>query len=529
MASILWGGPPPPPDVEKLKRRNTNWWNQYADELGPQRRLEEVESSSLDVVGVLPDPEDWAGAPSPFKGLVVGAVQSGKTASMIGVAAVAIDQGFRIVIVLAGLKDDLRRQTARRFNRQLLRQVDEIPDTGGATTGPGRLGPGPLGGYSLPYHHDANYVPTLQVQIERALRKGEPAVLVVKKNPKSLQAVTNALSVVYRRHGSDSLPTLVLDDECDEASIPGQGDEKTVPACIVRLWEASDPTPHVAYVGYTATAAASLLQDPSSELFPSHFVKLIRHPAAMNTMLSYAIPEPDGWYTGGQTYYSAFGHEPGEDVNFLVLTDVKSDELGRPPQERASLKSALIAYLVGGAFRYGLHPDCSFDDNERLPRPHSMIVHTSVAVDEHRVWRDAAAAILHGEVQDDGVVLFDADQLIQDMQESPDEWRKWWGRLQISRSRVMEERPHTEVCQVVTWKRVLELIPVVLKNTKLKLVNSDVDGATLNFSPGVDRHGNVTAPDDVYVHRRWGIQAIQGVDGGGAVRVLLHEDGSDAV
>ena len=220
MASILWGGPPPPPDVEKLKRRNTNWWNQYADELGPQRRLEEVESSSLDVVGVLPDPEDWAGAPSPFKGLVVGAVQSGKTASMIGVAAVAIDQGFRIVIVLAGLKDDLRRQTARRFNRQLLRQVDEIPDTGGATTGPGRLGPGPLGGYSLPYHHDANYVPTLQVQIERALRKGEPAVLVVKKNPKSLQAVTNALSVVYRRHGSDSLPTLVLDDECDEASIP---------------------------------------------------------------------------------------------------------------------------------------------------------------------------------------------------------------------------------------------------------------------------------------------------------------------
>ena len=51
---------------------------------------------------------------------VVGGVQSGKTASMIGVAAKALDNGFKIIVVLSGSKDLLRNQTAKRFNQQLL-------------------------------------------------------------------------------------------------------------------------------------------------------------------------------------------------------------------------------------------------------------------------------------------------------------------------------------------------------------------------------------------------------------------------
>ena len=124
-AQIIWGGPPPPPTLGALQRRSTSWWDQYRESLQAGPGSEELEATSCRIVEALPDPGNWNDAPTPFKGLVVGAVQSGKTASMIGVAAVALDQGFRIAIVLAGLKDDLRRQTARRFNSQLLQQNDQ--------------------------------------------------------------------------------------------------------------------------------------------------------------------------------------------------------------------------------------------------------------------------------------------------------------------------------------------------------------------------------------------------------------------
>ena len=278
LAQIIWGGSPPP-TIGAFKRRSTSWWDQYRQSLRAAPGSEELEATSCRIVKALPDPANWNDAPTPFKGLAVGAVQSGKTASMIGVAAVALDQGFRIAIVLAGLKDDLRRQTARRFNSQLLQQNDPVEGLPGHTTMGGETGPGPLGGFALNYFLDANQVPTLQVQMERALENGEPCVIVVKKRPPSLLAVTNALRVISLRFGIDSLPVLVLDDECDEASVAAPGEDHIIPISIAGIWQGISPTPRVAYVGYTATAAASLLQDPENELFPSHFVQILRYPA----------------------------------------------------------------------------------------------------------------------------------------------------------------------------------------------------------------------------------------------------------
>ena len=132
-AQIIWGGPlhhrrPSARFSVDLPRGGTSIDSHFR----PVPGSEELEATSCRIVEALPDPVNWNDAPTPFKGLVVGAVQSGKTASMIGVAAVALDQGFRIAIVLAGLKDDLRRQTARRFNSQLLRQNDPVEGLPGA-------------------------------------------------------------------------------------------------------------------------------------------------------------------------------------------------------------------------------------------------------------------------------------------------------------------------------------------------------------------------------------------------------------
>ena len=499
-AQIIWGGPPPPPTLGALQRRYTAWWDQYQESLQAGPGSDELEATSCRIVEALPDPVNWNDAPTPFKGLVVGAVQSGKTASMIGVAAVALDQGFRVAIVLAGLKDDLRRQTARRFNSQLLQQNDPIEGLPGHTTRAGETGPGPLGGFALNYFFDANHVPTLQVQMERALRRGEPCVIVVKKNPTSLLAVTNALRVISLRIGSDSLPVLVLDDECDEASVAAPGEDRTIPISIASIWQNIQRTPRVAYVGYTATAAASLLQDPGNELFPSHFVQILRYPAPEDGPLTYGISATDSWYTGGSTYYSEFGDEPGEETNFLVTPAVTQADIAVQPTENLSLYEALIAFFVSGAMRLVLQPDRRFDNPTLLPSPHSMIVQTSTSVDDHKRWRDAIRDLFLGEDMGEGTVLFDDGELMQRVADEEGRWKAWHERFEASRRRVYELRPHDAVQVPISWRDVVDKLPTVFRNTNLKAVNSDGgQGQTLDYSPRISASGAPAAPQDVYV------------------------------
>jgi hypothetical protein len=218
VATFLWGGGAPRPNPDTFAPRTSHWWDQYRGTLNlSPPAIREIAESSRRLVGLLPDPLNWNDSPSPFKGLVVGAVQSGKTASMIGVAAVALDHGYRIVVVLAGTKDDLREQTARRFNTQLLRQSDAIPGSAATTMGTAK-GKGPLGGFALPYTIDANKYSHLQLRIEQALQSEEPCVLVVKKNATTLRDLREVLHWTYARYGADNVPTLILDDECDDAS-----------------------------------------------------------------------------------------------------------------------------------------------------------------------------------------------------------------------------------------------------------------------------------------------------------------------
>lgn len=243
------------------------WWEQFYAGLVRARRLSEVAireltRSSRDIAGLLPNVAVWT-RPTPFKGVVVGAVQSGKTQSMMGVAATAMDNGYRVVVVLAGLKDDLRSQTARRFNTDLLLQSDPIPGTPGATTlGKPRGSVGLAQAYAPPFYVDCHDYSPLAPEMSRALSANRPCVIVIKKHPASLNDMSMVMSGIYAEFGAENVPTLVLDDECDEATVPGGDQEKAVPEGILSLWNRTIPPPRIAYVGYTATAAANLLQHP---------------------------------------------------------------------------------------------------------------------------------------------------------------------------------------------------------------------------------------------------------------------------
>jgi len=488
-----------------------DWWARYIRQLKRTRtglrdespQLTELAQSVQETIAILPDPMEWGGNPSPFKGLIVGSVQSGKTANMIGLTAAAIDQGYRIVVVLAGRTEDLRRQTSLRFNRDLMGRSDEIPGSGGLTTLGTPVGPGPLGGFSLPYAADAADYSPLLTGMTQALSRGEPCVLVLKKWPKSLSHVgSRVLRPLYDQLGLGALPMLVLDDECDDGSVPGGGEPKDIPELITRLWRRPPrETPHVAYVGYTATAAASLLQDPDLELYPSHFAQLLRYPSHADSSLTYAVANADDRYTGSFVFYEQFGDVPTVEDNFLVCPLVTEDEVDDSPDKSDSLLEAVIAFFVAGAYRLALNPAARFDDPERLPPTHTMIIQASSSQIDHKRFAYAIRDRFFGEDASDGVVRFRWEQVGPLFAADEGRWHAWYASFETTRKRIEREAPHRPNLPnpPVGWEHVKGRLAEAVNNVKLRVVNSEVEiGTSLSFAPPLGIDGRRALPQDIF-------------------------------
>ena len=460
--------------------------------LGPAA-LSELSRSSSDIVALIPAPQGDSPS-SPFRGLVVGAVQSGKTSSMIGVSAVALDQGYKIVVVLAGGKDDLRQQTARRFNVQLFRQSDQIAGVEGARTLPAGSVQRPNGGVALPYSVDAHQWANGFLHVRDALRRQEPCLFVIKKNMASLLAMRNTLGRAYREFGPDKLPTLVLDDECDDASVDKA--DAPIPEAIANLWRNTGAV--TAYVGYTATAAANLLQHPDNELYPEHFVYLLKYPAADDSALTVKEPNPDNWYSGSECFYEAFGDSPGPDSNFLLNPIARSNEVAGPIENNRSLLEALRSYLIAGAYRLVLQPEASFDIADRVPAPHSMLIQTSALVDEHK--RVAEGLVRLYGVGGARALKLDSEKMLRDLAQNETAWQRWFDEFTSVRERLYEERPSPRAHRVAAWDEVRAALRTVLDNVRIKVVNSDVGmGEDLDYQPRLMADGTVRPPQDIYV------------------------------
>lgn len=498
-SSIIW-----PPDgdpsgkTHELPARGSQWWDLYRNLLGgaDSRRIETLQQSSQEILSHLPDPMSWESNASPFKGLVVGAIQSGKTESMIGVSATALDQGYKIIIVLTGNNEDLRRQTALRFNTSLLGQSDRKVGIGNVFTMRDRRGPGPLGGYAPRYSVDATYNLALSGEIDKYLRRNEPVVVVVKKDVSNLEAAGAALRSANLGSNSGSLPILVIDDECDEGSVGASGPSNPVPEAIEQIWRSLSDRVRIAYVGYTATAAANLLQDIDNPLYPSEFIFLLRYPHEIDCDLSWEQPAFNARYTGGDIFYRRFGLEPAEDANFIIQNEMAADE-AHSPRDNETLYEALISFFVSGAYRLALQEDRDFNNPANLPEPHCMLIQASQSKQDHILWRDAISDLLCGTYQGDKTVGFDAVKLQNRIDTEEDRWEKWFERFDKSRSRIRHDFRGIAIAPgIVTWSDVKGRLEEVFSNTRLKIVNSDdVVGTSLDFEEGWSTEGPVPRQD----------------------------------
>ena len=156
-----------------------------------------------------------------WRGLVVGDVQSGKTASYAGVVNRAADAGYRIIIVLAGMHKILRLQTQKRFDKDFL-GYDTNPENAAPNQPMRIIG---VGNFNAQLIVDSLTMadPERRLQSDawptRPISRpsASPACFIVKKNAKVLENLNNWIA---RLPGpAKAAPVLVIDDESDQASV----------------------------------------------------------------------------------------------------------------------------------------------------------------------------------------------------------------------------------------------------------------------------------------------------------------------
>lgn len=205
--------------------------------------IETIDEASTRIVSLLEHP----GLGSfHTKGLVLGYVQSGKTANFTAVTAKAADAGYRMFIVMSGLTKSLRRQTQLRLNRELVHPnrehwvnlTDEWQDFGDLPAGTATAF---LGRYSQ-----------------------QKVLAVVKKNHSRLRKLRKWLSEASREV-IGNCPILIVDDEADQATVNTSGDPEDPTRINGLIRGLLDDLPKAAYVGYTATPFANILIDPRRE------------------------------------------------------------------------------------------------------------------------------------------------------------------------------------------------------------------------------------------------------------------------
>ncbi|MFE5430605.1 Z1 domain-containing protein [Peribacillus simplex] len=289
------------------KKSEIKWdfWNRY------NHYLEDVKSFSTPVIsklnaitdnilGSLEDPSrpgNWD-----RRGMVVGNVQSGKTLNYTGLICKAADAGYKIIIVLAGMHNDLRSQTQLRLDQDFLgydTRLNREYNNSNRKIGVGNLiEHGELVVHSLTSSADNGDYNTKVARNVGFMLGGDPVILVVKKNASVLRNLFRWIQsdgIKDPKTGDvtrNNIPLLLIDDEADNASIDGKqakrdenGEvlEETDPTTINRLIRQLLKTfQKSAYVGYTATPFANIFIYPPDEsenakkygedLFPRSFI-----------------------------------------------------------------------------------------------------------------------------------------------------------------------------------------------------------------------------------------------------------------
>jgi hypothetical protein len=230
-----------------------------------EKVIDETKKTSLEILEKMGDPksrEEFY-----VKGLVVGSVQAGKTQNFNAVINRAIDSGYGLIIVLAGLMEDLRNQTQLRIENDVIGEGLDIDTDALVKKGVGAIRRfGNMGDSSIT---QVISITSAKSDFKKSLLDADFSlnhtnILVCKNNVSVLRNLIVWLhDYLEENKDQHDIPLLILDDEADNASLNNEGKRGREYAsktnghirALLALFKRKT------YLGYTATPFANILAD----------------------------------------------------------------------------------------------------------------------------------------------------------------------------------------------------------------------------------------------------------------------------
>jgi hypothetical protein len=342
------------------------------------------------------------------KGLVVGYVQSGKTANFTGVIAKASDAGYRLVIVLAGTINILRAQTQRRIDKELIGKelldyddiyMENLPEDWDDFISHGDY-PSKLESFDWDRLTDTRFdfkdlgtkasvldfhktEPNEPFNSPRNLYQSPAKLIVIKKLPSIIKKLIKNLETL--RTELDEIPVLIIDDESDQAGIntkkpdanPSSEDNENRTATNQQIVRLIDLFKRCQYIGYTATPYANVLtniNDPK-DLFPKDFIISLTKPEGYMGISDFVDPDLD---------------TTDIDDNDFTYKE-KAFIRGVDSEEYDDLATAVHSYILSGAIK--IYRETTNPDKYKFTH-HTMLVHTGMRQADHEADRSDVEKIL---------------------------------------------------------------------------------------------------------------------------------------
>lgn len=408
------------------------------------------------------DPDSWD-----RRGLVIGHVQSGKTANYLGLVCRAADAGYKFIIIVAGIHNNLRSQTQGRVDAGFVGRSSD-PSGQREVIGVGTLVddfPHPVTLTNTVSDFSARTATVTGGQINDFKK---PVVVVIKKNISTLKALFNWLHDFNAKNGQiGDVPMLLIDDEADNASVDTNREDVNPTKTNWHLRRILSLFSKSCYVGYTATPFANIFINPDAydvdvreELFPRDFI--------------YSLDAPSSYFGPEKVFLNESSSERilrprqvDEATGFasVGIADIAKYSEGDPPPE--SLLQALDAFFVAKAIRLirgHAQRHCSMLVNVSA----LVLVQQSVKAEISRYRKLVQDAVLANYAMGDGVN----------------------GNYHMLRLRAAFEREYASAR--TTWADVLKHLPDAVQATRIFVINSKSD-EVLDYA-AYDRDGEaVTA------------------------------------
>ena len=431
------------------------------------------------------------------RGMVVGHVQSGKTANYVGLICKAADAGYKVIIVLTGFHNNLRTQTQIRLEEGFLgfnRYMDSN-EIRSEAVGVGLIDSDPL------LRPDTITTRAENGDFNKAVAKNfgrnlgdRPLLFIIKKNASVLKNLIEYLE--WAKNDSDEdgrplisgIPLLLIDDEADQGSVDtkkmdvdeeGEPNPEHDPTTLNRLIrKVLYMFSQSAYVGYTATPFANIFihsqartNELGDDLFPRSFITVIPTPSdyvGPDKVFGLADDDPDVTREGLpiirpiDDYANSKGLNerqgwmpPKHDKNHVPTVDGED----RVPD---SLRRAIIVFILGCAARL---------QRGQGARHTSMLVHVTRFVNvQHRVTVQIDNFLR--DIRND--VLYGTDKYSRKLvDEFPHIWRN---DFEPTTNRLSDES-----CPAITWPEVEVFLKQAILSIRVKQINGTA-GDVLDYA-----------------------------------------------